>query len=94
MFEYGWGSTKGDIGEAWEWKGTHSYWDVLVNAGYRWRFQSKFFLNVGLMTGVMNQINSEWEYTKPTYYKYGIKYEDPSLTLFLIMAELSFGWEF
>jgi hypothetical protein len=90
VFEYGWGGTRGSIGYTNEWEGSHQYWDLLTNVGYRWRFPSNFFVNAGILTGAANTTKSEWWFIKTP----AQKKEDPKKIVFVIMAEVAFGFEF
>jgi hypothetical protein len=90
VFEYGWGGTRGSIGYTDEWEASHRYWDILTNIGYRWRFPSKLFVNVGVLTGAANTTKSEWWFIRSP----NQKKQNPEETVFAIMAEASFGFEF
>jgi len=90
VFEYGWGGTRGSIGYTDEWEGSHQYWDILTNFGYRWRFPSNIFINVGILTGAANTTQSEWWFIRTP----GQKKEGTKKMVFVIMAEVSFGLEF
>jgi hypothetical protein len=91
-FEYGWGNNRGDVGYAEEWEGTHTYFDIYGNAGYRWRFPSGLFVNCGGIFGFVIPVTDIWHYTKG--YDDGSDHEGKSLSLLIAMLELSLGWEF
>ncbi|MBL7136363.1 MAG: hypothetical protein ISS81_07215 [Candidatus Marinimicrobia bacterium] len=87
--EYGWGGTRGDVDTKWEWEGKNTQIIFASNFGYRWRFPSKFILNLGLMAGVSKGIKDDWWYiNNPDYI-----HEDSPETYFFGMLELSLGWE-
>ncbi|MDH5379991.1 MAG: hypothetical protein OEW75_04015 [Cyclobacteriaceae bacterium] len=70
--------------------GTEEYFlglGIIMNAGYRWRFQNGRFVNVGLIAGVVNTIYDE------EYYFDGTLYATYSENPFIGMFEFSFGWE-
>lgn len=87
-FEYGWGSGSNDPsyyyedGESFE----HSYYTIMSNFGYRWRYESKFFINLGLYAGMTGTITDEKVYPNSIEYDIGM--------MVFGMLELSFGWEF
>lgn len=97
--EYGWGSSKGDVdvGDD-EWTADHAYIAILSNFGYRWRYESGFFLNVGALAGVAINTKDEWYYSfeggpPPGDPDYGIHRGDGG-TVLAGMLEVSFGKEF
>jgi TolB-like protein len=88
--EYGWGSNRGDVGTQWEWEGDHSYMVIYGNGGYRWRFPSKFFVNLGGLFGFVISLSDEWYYINdPTDVR-----EGDNLSLLFAMLEFSIGMEF
>jgi len=61
---------------------------ILGNVGYRWRFKSGMFLNLGLYAGPVTTLSDK------EYYKSDDSlYDEYSETLFFGFLELSFGWE-
>jgi hypothetical protein len=81
LTEYGWGSGRDD--DYWESEYTNKYITIFANLGYRWRFRSGMFLNLGAFLGVVYVFED-----KSDYVDYG------SQVIPLPMLELSFGWEF
>ncbi|OGU39651.1 MAG: hypothetical protein A2X61_09820 [Ignavibacteria bacterium GWB2_35_12] len=78
IIEYGWGG-----GELYNDNNniqyySHTYISLSSNIGYRWRYDSGFFLNVGGIIGIAPQLSNDKE----------------TETTIIAMAELSFGWEF
>ncbi|MEJ2053768.1 MAG: hypothetical protein P8X42_07600 [Calditrichaceae bacterium] len=59
--------SKGDIDE---WERTDKGIVLIANGGYRFRFNSGFFMNAGAYLGAAI-LNYEWKYTDPTYFEYG-----------------------
>jgi hypothetical protein len=87
--EYGWGATE-NTEVSRPWKGNDAYFSFISNFGYRWRFPSKFFLNIGVIAGLAPVLKDEWYYV-----------DDPSTIIetdealwYVAMLELSMGWEF
>lgn len=93
IVEYTWGGDSG-TDEDWyperDWKRTWSGYAIVLNMGYRWRFSSGFFMQVGGMAGIHNQTNASWYYTK---YE-SVKFKDPEGVRFIGMLEFSIGTEF
>jgi len=81
MTEYGWSGGRDD--DWYETEYSNKYITVFANLGYRWRFQSGMFLNLGAFLGVAYVFED-----KSNYVDYG------SDVIPLPMLELSFGWEF
>ena len=79
ILEYGWGS--GMEEGYYDYWYDHEYFSILSNFGYRWRYDSGFFLNVGAIVGPAFATVEEYDY-----------YSDETWIIF--MAELSIGWEF
>jgi small nuclear ribonucleoprotein (snRNP)-like protein len=48
---YGWGATSGDEGTIYAWRVEWSHLELAVGVGYRWRFPSRFFLDLGAVGG-------------------------------------------
>lgn len=88
-FEYGWGGTRGDIDTNWEWEGENAQLIIASNFGFRWRYPSKFFLNLGIIAGVAPSIKDDWWYIDNT----DEVFEGSLDTYFVGMLELSLGWE-
>ena len=61
----------------------------MFNFGYRWRYPSGFFLNLGIFAGVVPTIKDTWYYISDP----GTKIENVHETLFIGMLELSLGWD-
>ncbi len=66
---------------------------IMINGGYRWRFNPKFFLGIGGSFGVMFITKYDEWYTSDGLYKTVITEPDDD-TFVLAMLELSLGWEF
>jgi hypothetical protein len=89
--EYGWGS---GTSEEWDYvygrdvdaEYQHKYISVVANTGYRWRFRSGMFLNLGAFAGAAFETEDIKTYPRNVEY--------PTEVLFLGMIEFSFGWEF
>ena len=79
--------------ESWEWDETINSVVLLLNGGYRFRFESGFFINTGAFFGVA--INSwDWDYTDAGY---GESDTDPRTGTDAQpfgMVEVTFGFEF
>lgn len=89
ILEYGWGKSYGDQGSSYEWENKFSYFTIIGNIGYRWRF-NKFLLNLGFDLGVAPELTDEWWYVNDP----GDIHEN-SIDLYAVyMLEFSFGWEF
>jgi hypothetical protein len=93
VFELTWGGSKYTDDEYapdnWErkWRG----YDIMFNIGYRWRFQSGFFMQLGGFAGFHNQYKAEWHYTNSSNKN---TYEDPEGVRLIAMLEFSIGTEF
>lgn len=94
IFQFTWGGSSYTDSEyptdSWEreWKG----YAVMFNMGYRFRFQSGFYMMVGGMLGFHNQYKSEWHYTNNSFNK--TVYNDPEGVRLIGMIEFSIGTEF
>jgi len=87
--EYGWGGSGGDVDTLWEWKGRNAQINVALNFGHRWRYRSKFLLNVGVLAGTSIEIKDDWWYIdSPSTILEG----DPTIYI-LGWLEFSLGWE-
>lgn len=94
--EYGWGGSIGDIGERYEWEAQHNYYVIMLGGGYRFRYPSKFFMNIGLQAGGWFMLTDEWEYTDKSYTGgdgLGV-HQNELVTRPFGMLEISLGWEF
>jgi hypothetical protein len=92
-FEYTWGGSKYTDDE-WPAYNTERKWkgyDIMFNIGYRWRFQSGFFMQLGAFAGFHNQYKAEWHYTDSSNKN---TYEDPEGVRVIAMLEFSIGTEF
>lgn len=99
MVEYGWGSTWGEDsydGEEYDadqydaWEGSEAQIVAIFSGGMRWRFQSSFFINTGIMAGAAIDVKDEVVYinqrdTDP---------EDYRDVTFFGMLIFALGWEF
>jgi len=87
--EYGWGGTRGSVGTYQEWEGRNAQINVLSNFGYRLRFRSNFFINLGAMAGASIEIKDDWwRINNPnTVFKGDLP------VLIIGMLEVAFGWE-
>jgi small nuclear ribonucleoprotein (snRNP)-like protein len=85
---YGWGSSEGGSG-SYAWSSTWGQIEVGGGGGYRWRFPSGFFLDVGAVAGVGYNPGTKWSYDDAphTYFT-----NDPMAT-FIGMLQLHVGWE-
>lgn len=81
MTEYGWGGGKDE--DYWETEYSNKYISLIANAGYRWRFQSGMFLNLGAFLGAAFIFED-----KSNFVDYG------NSVIPFAMIDLSFGWEF
>jgi hypothetical protein len=98
LFEYTWGGDSGteDEGHTYErdwsrkWKG----YTVMFNMGYRWRFPSGFFMQLGGFAGFHNQYKAETTREKNSYYSTEKKESDPEGVRVIAMIEFSIGTEF
>ena len=86
--EFGFGSNKDNVGWSDEWHGEHTYIGFLAIFGYRWRFSSGFFVNVGLAGGFANELKDDWWYSDSPW---DIRKSDIGFYIFG-MAELSVGF--
>ena len=87
--DFGLGWTSGDFDTSWEWKGNHGNLVIALQYGYRWRYASGFYLNVGIMAGYCFLVWDNWYYlTTPNQYEAST---NPSV--FFGMLEFSLGWE-
>jgi hypothetical protein len=90
IMEYGWGSGVDDVGLAREEEGEYSYVSVLGDFGYRWRFRSGFFLNLGVLGGTAFEMKDEGVLVNPPYTK-----SEYTEDVFLVaMLEFSVGMTF
>lgn len=90
MFGYGWASTSNPNSEFGNWQGTNSHLEIAAGGGYRWRFISGFFIDVGALVGMSIGLTDSGYYTS-----------DPSTIIqntpanYVIGAlQLHLGWEF
>lgn len=91
--EYGWGSGK-NLDSGWDWRlqrtvdteFEHAYIGLSGNFGYRWRFGSGLFMNLGAMIGIGIEVEDKQTYPYETEYEHELY---P-----LGMVEFAFGWSF
>lgn len=77
----------------WEWEETTNSVVLLFNGGYRFRFESGFFINTGAFFGVA--INSwKWDYTDSSYGSSGTSDRTGTDAQPFGMVEVTFGFEF
>ena len=90
MVGYGWGSTSGTNYYYGNWQGTNSHLEVAAGGGFRWRFSSGFFVDVGAVGGIGIGQTDSWYYTSSpaTIYQNVLKDE------IIGALQLHFGWEF
>ncbi len=89
LFEYGWGKTQNLAEENWEWKSEDAQIIIAPNGGFRFRFDSNFFLNLGVLAGVAIDVKNEWWYLNNP----SVTYDQRGATFFG-MLEFTLGWEF
>jgi hypothetical protein len=93
IFEYTWGGSKytdDDYpSENWErkWRG----YALMANIGYRFRFESGFYMQLGGMAGFHNQYKAEWHHTDSSDKRI---HEDPEGVRLIAMLEFAVGTEF
>jgi small nuclear ribonucleoprotein (snRNP)-like protein len=90
MVGYGWGSTSGTSYSYGDWKGTNSHIELGVSAGYRWRFPSRFYLDVGGLIGLGIGVTDSFYYTSSP----SIVHNNDQQDYFLGALQLHVGWEF
>jgi len=93
--EYGMGTGYDDKGLTNEFKGEWSYLALLTNFGYRWRSESGFRVNLGVISGFAQGLKDEGYYTGGSGGGgNGIIYEYDTETVVFGMLECSLGKEF
>ena len=85
IFELGWGKGKDNPGTFNEARYEFATFAIIPHAGYRWRFSSGFFMNLGGSLGIAYTFKDERVY--PSYKEY-----NGDLNI-IPMAEFSLGWE-
>lgn len=90
MFGFAWGSTSGVDYYNGDWQGKDAHLEIAVGGGYRWRFSSGFFVDVGGLAGVGPQLTNTKYYTSnpSTIINNGLN------TYFVGMLQVHLGWEF
>jgi hypothetical protein len=88
FLEYSMAKANYDVGETDETVEKAAMLTIMFNTGYRWRFPSGRFLNLGLYAGPSLTLSDEERYVQS-----GELYATYNETLFIGMLELSFGWE-
>ena len=79
--------------EDWEWEETINSVVLMLNGGYRFRFESGFFINTGVFFGVT--INSwDWDYTDSGYGSSDSSERTGTDAQPFGMVEVTFGFEF
>lgn len=61
--EYSQGKSAGPDRLSLSWQGENSEISMLAGVGHRWRFNSGFFMNIGLAAGVSKGMSDNWWYT-------------------------------
>jgi hypothetical protein len=89
LAEFAIGSAKNDLDEADPLKEEYQGINLFSNFGYRWRYSSGLFLNVGLYAGFAINYKDEERYIDT-----GELYDEYSGLYFGGGLEVSFGWEF
>ena len=73
-----------------DWQGTNSHIELGFGAGYRWRFPSRFFVDVGGLVGLGIGVSDSWYYTSnPSSMQHNALKE-----YFLGALQVHVGWEF
>ena len=87
-FSLGW--TSGDLDTIWEWDGDFGNLVIALQYGYRWRYVSGFYINVGIMAGYSISVWDNWHFlTSPNQ----IEASASASNLVFGMLEFSLGWE-
>jgi hypothetical protein len=81
-----------DTDAMYEWESESNMIVLFVNGGYRFRFDSGFFINTGAYLGAAVG-EEKWYYTNPAVTEYGTTNTEPS-TFPFGMLELAFGMQF
>ncbi len=85
---YGWGSSTGGSG-SYAWTSNWGQIEAGGGAGYRWRFESGFFLDLGAVAGLGSNPGTKWYYDDdPT-----TKFTNAAMVTFIGMLQLHIGWE-
>jgi hypothetical protein len=79
--------------EKWASESEIAYLAVVSNLGYKFRFESGFYINTGIYLGGAFLTKSQWRYTSPSNSDQSIHYGD-LVTRVFGMVELSFGFDF
>ena len=90
MFGYAWGSTSGVNYYNGDYQGTNSHLEIAGGAGYRWRFISGFFLDVGALGGAGVGLTDSYYYTSTP----STIIKNTPKVYFVGALQLHFGWEF
>lgn len=80
-------------GEEWEWEKDMNTIVIALNGGYRFRFNSGFFINTGAYLGAAIS-QYEWGYTDESYYEDSDPAAEGSEAMPFGMLEVTFGIEF
>ena len=80
-------------GASWEWENKDNHVVIIVNGGYRFRFSSGFFINLGGYVGAAVGTYN-WNYTDPSYSESGDAAHTGSDVFPFIMVEGALGIEF
>ncbi len=87
--DLGLGWSSGDKGTTDEWKSNFASIVFALQFGYRWRYPSGFYLNVGLSAGYSIEIWDKWYHTRAP----SIIMDADQTNVFFGMLEFSLGWE-
>jgi len=83
-YEYGWCRDEGD------WYGENKGIVSMINIGYRWRYNSGFYMNLGLFTGAYINIFDKWT----GYEDLSIHHDESGYARFFGYLEFTLGLEF
>lgn len=93
IFEYGWQTNYYAEDKPWIWQNEIKYIVAMASIGYKFRFNSGFYINTGALLGAESTFKSQWYYTKNYNNDSSIHIDDTSIGADG-MLEVSFGFEF
>ena len=93
LFEYGWQTQYYAEDEDWYWKSWNKYIVTMASAGYKFRFDSGFYINTGLQAGAAILTEAHWQYLKNYHSDPSIHEDDLEVHPFG-MLEVGLGFEF
>ena len=93
LFEYGFQTQYYAEDENWYWKNWVKYVMPMASVGYKFRFDSGFFINAGLLAGAAITTEAHWQYLK-NYKNDSIIHEDDLEVHPFGMLEVGLGIEF